>query len=75
MVSSMLDYSLLYGVHKKYIDRIQIVRNCLCRIVTMAVFNPVSHKLKELHILSVKYRIIFKLNIVTDKVLSLSEAR
>ena len=52
LVSSRLDYcnSLLYGVPKKYIDRLQKVQNCLCRIVTRAPhFGHVSHKLKELH--------------------------
>ena len=76
LISSRLDYcnSLLYGVPKKYTDRLQKVQNCLCRIVTRArPFSPVSHKLKEIHWLPVKYRILFKLNILTFKALNLSE--
>jgi len=76
LVGSRLDYcnSLLYGVPKKYIERLQKAQNCLCRIVTRAHhFGHVSHKLKELHWLPVEYRILFKLNVLTFKALNLSE--
>ncbi len=76
LVGSRLDYcnSLLYGMPKKYIDRLQKVQNCLCRIITRArPFSPVSHKLKEIHWLPVQFRILFKLNVLTFKALNLSE--
>ena len=64
LVGSRLDYcnSIIYGVPKKYIERLQKAQHCLCRIVTRAHhFGHVSHKLKELHWLPVEYQILFKL--------------
>ena len=49
--------------------------NCLLPIAThVRPFSPVSHKLMEPHWLPVKYRISFKLNVITYKFLSLNRS-
>jgi hypothetical protein len=71
-VISLLDYcnTLLYGLPAKAIDRLQKVQNCAARLITgcdrHAHITPV---LKTLHWLPVKYRIMYKINIMTFKAL------
>ena len=76
MVSSRLDYcnSLLYGVSKSNIAKLQRVQNALCHII----FRPdkMSHVtpfLKKLHWLPIQHRILFKYNLLVFKAIDLSQ--
>ena len=67
-----LDYcnSLLYGVSGSDIHRLQRVQNTLARVVTRA--RPFTHApplLQSLHWLPIKFRIHFKLMLLTFKTL------
>ena len=69
LVSSRLDYynSLLYNTANKDIVRLQRVHKCLARVVTRSPsFSSSVPLLKSLHLLSVHYRVIFK--ICTDPI-------
>ena len=73
---SRMDYcnSLLYGLPKYSLYRLQKVQNSVAHIVTR--ISRLSHStplLKSLHWLLVKYRINFKLCCTTHRVLSLRE--
>ena len=73
LVSSRLDCrnSLPTGDPKKYMDRLQKVQNVLLHVLDHSA--PLQ-KLKELHSLPVNiYGIVFNLNIITQRALSLSE--
>ena len=73
MVTSRLDYcnSLLYGIADKDINRLQRVQNCLARVVTRSPPRtrsaPLLHKL---HWLPIKFRVQFKICLLTFKTLS-----
>ena len=63
MVSSHLDYctSLLYGISKSNIAKLQRVQTALCRIIFR--LDKMSHVilfLKKLHWLPIQHRILFK---------------
>jgi len=63
--------SLLYGLPKYLIDRVQHVFNCAAKLVTLSrKYDHVTPLLIELHWLPVEYRIIFKILLITFKVLS-----
>ena len=70
LVSSSLDYcnSLLYGIADIDLTRLQRVQNQLARLVTK---SPPSTRsiplLRSLHWLPVRFRILFKINLLTYK--------
>ena len=73
LVSSRLDYcnSLLHGLASREISRLQRVQNRLARIVTKS--RPFAHSsplLKSLHWLPVRFRIQFKLCMLTFKTMA-----
>ena len=70
LVSSRLDYcnSLLYNSTNKDIAKLQLVKNCLARVVTR--FSRSVPLLKSLHWLPVHYRIIFKICTIAYQALS-----
>ena len=68
LVSSRLDYcnSLLYGVPKKSLNKLQMVQNTLARIVTRSRRDAsATAMLKSLHWLPIRSRIHFKINLFT----------
>ena len=76
MVTSRLDYcnSLLYGTAEKDINRLQRVQNCLARVITRSPPRTSSGPLlRKLHWLPIKFRIQFKINMLTFKTLSTTQ--
>ena len=76
MVTSRRYYcnSLLYGTADKDISRLQRVQNCLARVVTRSPpRTPSRPLLRKLHWLPVKFRVQFKINLLTFKTLSTSQ--
>ena len=72
LVSSRLDYchSLLYGIADIDLTRLQHVQNELARLVTKSPpFTRSIPLLRFLHYLPVKFRILFKINLLTYKIL------
>ena len=70
IVSSRLDYcnSLLYGVNKSVINKLQKVQNAAARLVSMRrKHESVSDVIANLHWLRVEARIIFKLLVTVYK--------
>ena len=72
LVSSRLDYcnSLLYGIADMDLTRLHCVQNQLARLVKM--FPPFTRSiplLRSLHGLPVRFRILFKINLLTYKTL------
>ena len=75
MVSSRLDYcnSLLYGVSKSNIAKLQRVQNALCRIIfRLDKMSHVTPFLKKLHGLPIQHRILFKYDLLVFKAINLS---
>jgi len=76
LVHSRLDYcnSLLYGLPKQSLQRLQKVQNCLSRVVKRAsLHDHTTPLLKSLHWLPVSYRINYKICLLTYRVLSVSQ--
>ena len=76
MVSSCLDYcnSLLYGVSKSNIAKLQRVQNALCRIIfRLDKMSHVTPFLKKLHWLPIQHHILFKYNLLVFKAINLSQ--
>ena len=76
MVSSRLDYcnSLLYGVSKSNMTKLQRVQNALCRIIfRLDKMSHVTPFLKKLHWLPIQHRILFKFNLLVFKAINLSQ--
>ena len=72
LVSSRLDYcnSLFYGIADIDLTRIQRVQNQLTRLVTKSPpFTRNIPLLRSLHWLPVRFRIFFKINLMTCKTL------
>ena len=70
MISSRLDYcnSLLYGVSKYNVAKLQKIQNALYRIVfKLDRTSHVTPFLQKLHWLPIIYRILFKYNLITFK--------
>lgn len=74
LVTSRLDYcnSLFYGMSNRLLNRLQSVQNSLARIVMPQVkrHEHITPTLKQLHWLPVRQRIIFKIGLLTHKVLN-----
>ena len=73
IVSSRLDYcnSLFYGIDKKLISKLQKVQNAAVRLISKRrKYESVRDVLKELHWLPVQQRIIFKILLLTFKILN-----
>ena len=71
-VSSRIDYcnSLLYGIPEYAIKKLQRVQNLAARVVTrLSNYSIITPTPKKLHWLPVKYRIIFKVVLLTFKAL------
>ena len=76
MISSQIDYcnSLLYGVNKYNMAKFQKIQNALCRIVfRVEKTSHVTSYLQKLHWLPISYRILFKYNLITFKVIRFSQ--
>ena len=72
LVSSRLDYcnSLFLSLTDFELRRLQLVQNSLCRVVTRSSkYSHSTPQLKKLHWLPVKYRIQFKIGLITYKIL------
>ena len=70
VISSRLDYcnSLLYGVTKEHIEKLQKVQNAAARLISLRKkHESVSDVLLDLHWLRVEARIIFKLLVLVYK--------
>ena len=76
LVSSRLDYcnSLFLSLTDFEIRRLQLVQNSLCRVVTRSSkYCHITPQLKKLHWLPIKYRIQFKIGLITYKTLNLGK--
>ena len=63
LVTSRIDYanSLLIGVNKSFMHRLQLVQNSAARLITRTAFrNHITPILFQLHWLPVEYRVRFK---------------
>ena len=76
MISSRIDYcnSLLYGVNKYNVAKLQKIQNALCRIVfRLDKTSHVTPYLQKLHWLPISYCILFKYNLITFKAIKFSQ--
>ena len=63
--------SLLYGLPRYLVHRLQLAQNCAARLILCGrKFDRITPLLKELHWLPVEQRIIFKILLVTFKALN-----
>ena len=72
-VSSSFDYcnSFFLSLTDFELRRLQLVQNSLCRVVTRSSkFSHVTPQLKKLHWLPVRYRVQFKIGLITYKILN-----
>ena len=73
MITSHLDYgnSLLYGISKGLLDKLQKVQNSTARLILgLGKYDHIKKGSKTLHWLPVRYRILFKIAVITYKVLT-----
>ena len=69
-ISTKIDYcnSILYGLNNKEINKIQQIQNASARLITKSKkFDNISPILEQLHWLTVKKRIIYKVLLITFK--------
>ena len=72
-MSSRLDYcnSLFLSLTDFELRRLQLVQNSLYRIVTRSSkYSHITPQLRKLHCLPVKYRVQFKIGLITYKILN-----
>ena len=72
-IISKLDFcdSLLYGLPKYEINKLQSVQNAAARVIAcLTKFDHISDTVKDLHWLPVEQRIIFKINLICFKILN-----
>ena len=72
-VTSCLDFgnSLLHGIPKGSIQRLQLLQNAAARVITgTGKFEHITPVLQELHWLPIRYRSIFKILLITFKTLN-----
>ena len=75
-IISHIDYanSLLFGISKHLVDKLQRVQNAAARLILgYKKYDSISPGLIKLHWLPVRYRIRFKIATITFKVLSTNE--
>ena len=73
LVSSRLDYcnSLFLLLTDFELRRLQLVQNSLCRVVNhSSKSSHITPQLKKLHCLQVRYRVQFKIGLITFKILN-----
>ena len=73
LVSSRLDYcnSLFLSLTNIELRRLHLVQNSLCRVVTRSSkFSHITPQLKKLHWLPVRYRVQFKIGLITYEILN-----
>ena len=73
LVSIRLDYcnSLFLSLTDSELWRLQLVQNSLCRVVTRSsIFSLITPQLKKLHWLPVRYRVQFKIGLITYKIIN-----
>ena len=72
-LSRRLEYinSLFLSLTDFGLRRLQLVQNSLCRVVTRSSkFSHITPQLKKLHQLPVRYRVQFKIGLITYKILN-----
>ena len=72
-MSSRFDYcnSLFLSLTDFELRRLQLVQNSLCRVVTRSSkYSHITPQLKKLHWLPVRYRVQFKIGLITYKILN-----
>ena len=69
----LLDYcnSLFLSLTDFVLRRLQLVQNSLCRVVTRSCkFSHITPQLKKLHWLPVRYRVQYKIGLITYKIIN-----
>ena len=67
----LLQHSFIYGLPKYQINKLQNVQNAAARIIArLRKYDHISQTLKDLHWLPVEQRIVFKINMISHKVLN-----
>ena len=70
-ITCKLDNCLLYGLPSYLIHRLQLVQNCVARLIMCRnKYDHITPILKELHWIPVQQRIIFKILLITYKALN-----